>query len=138
MGHKIFVLPANERYILFGAILLVWLVIKGIQVFSSSSSAHLPLGAPRDYGIAGGAICPNCHRPFPLGLASIKFGIGTKLVRCQYCRKWSLVRRASLEDLRAAEAAELAEAQPLQPVREKSEAEKLKSLEDESRFTDQS
>jgi hypothetical protein len=67
---------------------------------------------------------------------ALNAGIGSKFTRCIFCGKWSVVRRLSLNELRAAEAAELADAQPEQPLHEKSEAEKLKDLMDESRFTD--
>jgi hypothetical protein len=97
---------------------------------------HLPLGALRTYGIAGGAICPNCQRPSPLSLMALKVGFGTKFVRCAFCGKWSLMRRAGLDELRAAEAAELTGSQASQSNPHKSEAERLKDLADESRFTD--
>lgn len=68
----------------------------------------LPAGAPRDYGLLGGAICPRCGRPFPRHLWGINVSFAGKFDRCDHCGKWSLVRRASPEALQAAEAAELA------------------------------
>ena len=134
MDHKLFALPPTERMIVLGAILLVFLIVRGSQFFSAKKTTRIPLGASRDYGMAGGAVCPKCHRPIRLGLVSLKLGLGTKLVRCEFCGKWSVVRRLNFEELRAAEAAELAEAQPLQPVPEKSEEEKTKELAEKSRF----
>lgn len=68
----------------------------------------------------------------------LKLGFGTKIIRCEYCGKWSIVRRASLEELRAAEAAELADTQPTGFEHEKSDDEKLKDMVDNSRFMDKS
>jgi hypothetical protein len=121
-----------------GGLLVVILIVVGVQVlfFRNKTKTNLPLGAPRNYGITGGAVCPKCHRPFPLSLLSLNIGLGTKFTRCVFCGKWSMVRRASLAELRAAESAELAEAQPGTPIHEKSEAEKLKEMLDNSRFTD--
>ena len=72
--------------------------------------SSLPLGAPRSYGVLGGAICPKCGRPFGVHIWGFNLLIG-KLDRCPYCGKWSMVRRAPYEVLKAAEAAEL-EMQP--------------------------
>ena len=105
---------------------------------SVKKQAAVQPGTERDYGMMGGAICPKCHRPIRLGLMPLKLGFGTKVIRCEFCGKWSIVRRASLSELRAAEAAELADARSgsLTPV--KSEEERLKEQIDESRFTDRS
>ena len=121
-----------------GGLLVVILIVVGAQVlfFRNKPKTGLPLGTPRTYGITGGAVCPKCHRPFPLSLLSLNIGLGTKFTRCVFCGKWSMVRRASLAELRAAEAVELAEALPETPIHKKSEAEKLKEMLDNSRFTD--
>jgi hypothetical protein len=138
MGLKLFNLPQNDHWIVLGVILLLIVVVRGAQFFLSRSKTpnHLPPGAARKYGVFGGAICPNCHRPFSLGMMPINISFGTKLARCQFCGKWSFVRRASPEALRAAEAAELADAQSA-PHSEKSAADRTKELVDDSRFTDQ-
>ena len=107
----------------------------GIQLWASLSGrkSSLPLGAPRNYGLLGGAICPKCHRPFSLHWWSFN-AVGGKFDRCDHCGKWSLVRRASREKLAEAEAVELAMAQPETPVAEMSAEEKLKRQLDDSRF----
>jgi hypothetical protein len=86
---------------------------------------------PRSYGLAGGAICPKCARPFPLTLFQPNMITG-KLARCPYCGKWSVVRRASPQALAAAEAAERAAAHPT--VRELSPEEKLRQQIEQSRY----
>ena len=124
---------------LVGGILAVIVIVVGAQFlfFGRKSLSKIPLGEARNYGINGGAICPKCHRPFPLTLLSLNAGLG-KFTRCSFCGKWSFVRRASLNDLRAAEAAELADAQPETHIHEKTGDEKLKEMLDESRYTDKS
>jgi D-arabinose 1-dehydrogenase-like Zn-dependent alcohol dehydrogenase len=34
------------------------------------------LGAERDYGFRGGAICPKCHRPFAMHLWGLSLELG--------------------------------------------------------------
>lgn len=68
-------------------------------------------GAPRKYGLSGGAICPNCQRPFARHLFGLNLGFRVKFDRCPYCGKWAAMRVRSLADLRAAEAAELEQIQ---------------------------
>ena len=125
---------------LFGGIAVLLVIIVGAQFlfFRKKSKVDLPMGAERNYGIAGGTICPRCKRPFALGLFSLNMGITSKLTRCPYCGRWGVFKHFSLDQLRAAEAAELADAQAEHPVQEKSQAEKLNELLDESRFTDKS
>lgn len=52
-------------------------------------------------GLLGGAICPNCGRPFAIHLWSPHF-FGNRLDRCPHCGKWNMVRRAPVSDLEAA------------------------------------
>jgi hypothetical protein len=66
----------------------------------------LSLGAERNYGIRGGAICPKCQRPFALPLLSAHLGF-SRVAVCPYCGKLSLVRAESIDKLREAEKAEL-------------------------------
>ena len=69
-------------------------------------TARLGPSAPRDYGLAGGAVCSRCGRPFARHLWAPNMLMG-KLERCPYCGKWGIVRAASLAELAAAEAAAL-------------------------------
>ncbi len=104
-------------------------------ILNKGKLSALPLGAQRKYGVGGGAICPKCGRPFPLRLWYINLG-ASKIDRCPFCGKWSLVRPSSLADLRAAEAAELAQAQPETIIAGESDAEKMKKELDDSRYQD--
>ncbi len=121
----------------FGGIGLILVLVIGSQLlfFKKKTREDVPLGSPRNYGVSGGAVCPKCHRPFALNFLAFNVGIG-KFTRCPFCGKWSIVRRSNPNQLRDAEAAELADAQPEKPLREKTEAEKMDDLLDESRFTD--
>ena len=138
MGPKLISLSWGDRILVIGAILLVVVLVRVVSYLSSRKKARvdIPLGTPRNYGLTGGAVCPKCHRPFRLEILSLKIGFGVKFARCEFCGKWSVVRRLSLDELRAAEAAELAAAQPEQAVHTKTDGEKLDNLLDESRFTD--
>lgn len=92
-----------------------------------------PLGAPRNYGFSGGAICPKCGRPFALHMFKLNLLVGS-LDRCPHCGKFSIVRHASTAELRAAEAAELEGSEP--QVAEMSEEEKLRKELESSKYQD--
>ena len=64
----------------------------------------LPAGAARSYSFGGG-ICPKCKRPFGFQLLGIHM-FGRKLTPCPHCGKWSVVKRATMSELHAAELAE--------------------------------
>ena len=136
--------PANEGWQAAGNIILpIVVVVLGAiglavvvpLVFTRGKKEQLPPGAPRNYGYYGGAICPKCSRPFSRHIYGLNLGLH-KYDRCPYCGKWSLVRRASKEELEAAEAAEITDAQEgiFQPQISEEEA-LWKDLED-SRFED--
>lgn len=92
-----------------------------------------PLGSPRNYGFSGGAICPKCGRPFALHMFKLNLLVGS-LDRCPHCGKFSIVRHASMAELRAAEAAELEGSTP--QVSEMSEEEKLRKELEGSKYQD--
>ena len=119
-----------------GLVLLFMLLSFGVtMVLNRGKSQALAPGTPRNYGIRGGAICPKCGRPFVLSLFGLHL-LTYRLDHCPYCGKWSLVRTASLDNLRSAEAAELAEAQKGAQIPEESAEDKLHKELDDSRFQD--
>jgi DNA-directed RNA polymerase subunit RPC12/RpoP len=126
-----FVLP-----ILGVVVIIIAITVVVPLITSKGKLKDLPLGAPRNYGIGGGVICPKCGRPFPLRLWWINIGL-SKIDRCPYCGKWSLVRRASPDELRKAEEAELSQAQSGTTPAGESEEEKLKRDLDDSRYQNQ-
>ncbi len=121
-------------------IILLVIIIALVAVFlpiilSRGKLASTPLGAERKYGVGGGAICPKCGRPFPLRLWWINLG-ASKIDRCPYCGKWSMLRPRSLSELRQAEAAELSNVKTGEGIAGESKAEKLDKDLDDSRFQD--
>jgi DNA-directed RNA polymerase subunit RPC12/RpoP len=125
-----------------GKIAIPILVFSGLAVLLSAlfpvltgrgKRSQLPLGESRNYGIKGGGICTRCGRPFSFNVLAPNLVI-YKFDRCPYCGKWSLVRIASLTELRKAEAAELEAAQASKAVPEESEEEKLRKELDDSRY----
>jgi DNA-directed RNA polymerase subunit RPC12/RpoP len=114
--------------VVFGAILLSVVIP---MLIGRGKREELPLGAERKYGMRGGGICAKCKRPFALPLFSMNLGF-SKLARCPYCGKWSVVRALSLVKLRQAEQAELDQAEGQVP--EISEEEKLKKELDDSKY----
>lgn len=121
----------------FAGVAVVFLIVMAVQalVLRRGPQASLPLGARRNYGLLGGAVCPKCGRPFPLHLWGLN-AIAGKLDRCDHCGKWSLVHRASPEALAAAEVAELVQARPAVPITELSPQERLRRQLDETRYTE--
>ena len=93
-----------------------------IQFLSKPKKRALP-GQPRNYGLLGGAVCPKCGYPFPRHFWGLNLGVG-KLDRCESCGKWSVVTRASADQLAAAEASLAAQdGMPIQvqPVKDNSD-----------------
>lgn len=90
-------------------------------------------GTPRKYGLAGGAICPRCNRPYARHFWAPNLGVG-KYDRCPFCGKWAIVRAQSLETLRQAEATEL-EIEAANAARTPvSEEERLRKALEDSRY----
>ncbi len=116
--------------IIFGVVALGFVV----PMIFERRRGKVPLGAQRNYGMMGGAICPKCHRPFSIHVFKLNMGLSS-LDRCPHCGKWSLIRRASLDELRAAEAAELRSDENNTNINGVSEEEKLKKELDDSRFS---
>ena len=121
---------------IFGLILLIGVVSIFLPlILSKGKMSTLPLGAQRNYGIGGGAVCPKCGRPFPLRLWWINLGFN-KIDRCPYCGKWSFVRPRSLAELRTAETAELSTVQAGTQVTGEIDAAKLRRELVDSRYHD--
>jgi len=103
-----------------------------IPILTGRKTVALEPGTPRNYPL-GGAICSKCQRPFAVHIYGINLGLG-KLDRCPYCGRWSVVRRTSLQNLRAAEEAELERAKETGQVQGMTEEEKLKKQLEDSKF----
>lgn len=103
--RRVFLSPEEARSNTIRLVLPVLGILLGVTLAASVLPAVLSRGKPErgKYGLSGGAVCPQCALPFPLRFFSFNMG-ARKLERCPHCGKWSLVRRASKEDLAAAEA----------------------------------
>ena len=123
---------------MLGLVFGVMAIMIVATVFSSGLAGKqlkdLPPGAERKYGLAGGAICPRCKRPFARHLLSPNLVVG-KLERCPYCGKLSVAAARSMSELRAAEAAEVSAAGAA-PTNGASPDEQLQKELDDSRYQD--
>lgn len=75
------------------------------KMINIRKAKKLPAGVTRSY-IYGGGICPKCKRPFGFPLLGIHM-FGRKLTPCPHCGQWSVVERATMSELHAAELAVL-------------------------------
>jgi len=94
---------------------------------------HLPLGTPRNYGIAGGTICFRCHRPYARSAYAPNLVIG-KLTRCPCCGQIAITRAYPINILRQAEADELKNASAGEQIPQESEEERLRKEIENSRY----
>jgi hypothetical protein len=115
--------------VVFGAMLISFV----LMFISGGKAKQIAPGTQRNYGAAGGAICPRCGRPYSRHVFSPNLLLG-KLERCPFCGKWAIVRARPLNELRAAEEAEVEDSQAQAPVQD--DEEHLIQEMDESRFQD--
>lgn len=118
---------------LIAVVMLATFVIPVLMVRRKGQS--LPLGAPRNFGISGGTICPKCKRPFGIHTMAPNMLVG-KFDICPHCGKWSVVRSYPRDVLDAAVAAELEMGKGQQVVTPESEEEKLRKELEDSKFHD--
>jgi len=123
------------RQTILPAIIGVAALAVGIPVIIALVTGRKTLapGAPRTYGVAGGAICPRCHRPYPRHVLSPNLFLG-KLERCPFCGKWAVVRAVPPVLLAAAEEAERQALEEHVSDSPLSEEEKQRRRLDDSRF----
>ncbi|NOZ73665.1 MAG: hypothetical protein GXP38_17535 [Chloroflexi bacterium] len=86
----------------------------------------------RGYGVMGGAVCPRCGYPFARHFWAPNLGLA-KFDRCPNCGKWSVVRRASTEELERAEQQFFAESKTVTEP-QLSEEDKLRQQIEESKY----
>jgi hypothetical protein len=82
------------------------------------------------YGAAGGSVCPRCRLPFNRHVLAPNLMFG-KLERCPHCGRVGIARRATSDELGAAEARLTGEGAPPPPV---SETEQLSRQIEDSRY----
>ena len=86
----------------------------------------------KQYGVAGGAVCPRCQLPFSRSLFAPNMVVG-KLERCPHCGKWAIVRRATSQELETAEKLYSEDETNLQ-LDSNAEADKLRKALDDTRY----
>lgn len=120
-----------------GLVALVSAAAPLLASFRRRGQPPLPAGAPRNYGLFGGTICPKCGRTFARHWWGLNL-LGAKLDRCDHCGRWSLVRALPPDVLARAEAAELEaeRARQGEAVVTLSDEERLRRALDESRYQD--
>jgi hypothetical protein len=89
-----------------GLVLVITLLSAVFPALSARKKGTLPAGTARNYGFAGGTICPKCKRPFSLHVLGLNMLTG-KLECCPHCGKWGIFRSYPIDKLREAEKAEL-------------------------------
>ncbi|MGQ0602953.1 MAG: Ig-like domain-containing protein [Anaerolineales bacterium] len=114
----------------------IFVLVMGLQLFLSRRAGPVSLGAKRNYGWLGGAVCPKCGRPFVLHLWGLN-AVGGKFDRCDHCGQWSLVRRASPQALAAAGAAEVAASPAQSPLTPSTAEERLRKQLDDTRYIEE-
>jgi hypothetical protein len=135
-GVMAIIIPVFVLTVVFTLVAGLFPMLRGRKTTPTSyDPASYSPDEPRNYGVFGGVVCPKCGRPFGMHLWGMNLVVG-KYDCCPHCGKWSLVRRASREELLAAEAAEHAAHLPSTPKPASAPAEKLREQLDDSRFTD--
>ena len=117
-----FVTPEEESsgikniFLPLGVVIIAALGISAlIQLIGKPKTAPQP-GQPRNYGLLGGTICPKCGHAFPRHIWAMNLMVA-RLDRCDSCGRFVMTRRATPEQLAAAEASEAAQInQTVQPV----------------------
>ncbi len=93
----------------FRILIPLFALIGGAALISSLIAGRTNRGLPGEHqnysGIYGGAVCPKCGHPFPRSFFGFNLGIA-RVERCPSCGKWISSRRASPDELAAAEEAE--------------------------------
>lgn len=96
-------------------------------------------GQAQNYnGLYGGAVCPKCGHPFPRSFLGINLAV-MRVERCPSCGKWINSRRASPQELEAAEKAEMEKYQAasgLRPVQGQNGKTDEKAI-DDTRYLDE-
>jgi hypothetical protein len=118
---------------LIAAVMLITFIIPVLMMRRKGQS--LPLGAPRNFGISGGTICPKCKRAFGIHTIAPNMLVG-KLDICPHCGKWSVVRSYPRDVLDASVAAELELAKAQVVKSPESDEEKLRKELEDSKYHD--
>lgn len=130
----------TRQFVSGQSVALIVAAIIGVVVAIGLAIRYITRGkgqiSGREYGLLGGAVCPNCGRPFGIHWWSLRLGVG-RLDRCPHCRKWNMISRSSHETLAAAERSgtEQDELDDLHSDKQPSEEDELRRQLDDSRYS---
>ena len=108
----------------------------GIQFFMQKNANKNPKydeNGRVQYGVWGGAVCPRCGQPFNRSFFGFNL-VGARLERCPHCGKLVAARRATPDQLEAAELRSRPET--AEQTAGTSETEKTQDSYDDSKYTD--
>lgn len=108
----------------------------GIQFFMQKNANKNPKydeNGRVQYGVWGGAVCPRCGQPFNRSFFGFNL-VGARLERCPHCGKLVAARRATPDQLEAAERRSRPET--AEQTAGTSETEKTQDSYDDSKYTD--
>lgn len=108
-GQELQTETISRQFVATSAVTIVVIAIVALVIAFRVGSYFLARRSSGDraraaaYGFLGGAVCPNCGRPFGIHWWSLRLGLG-RYDRCPHCGKWNMVQRATAEALASAEA----------------------------------
>jgi len=120
---------------LLGFIFLAALISFGITMLTGRKMKDLSPGTQRNYGVAGGAICPQCRRPYARHFWSPNLLVG-KLERCPFCGMWAIVAASPIDKLRSAERAEVNSNPKSVAISLETDSDRFRKELEDSRFQD--
>jgi hypothetical protein len=103
-----------------------------VPMLLGKKGKQYPIG---EYSAAGGAVCPRCGFPYSRHILGMNLLFG-KLERCPHCGKLAIVRRATPDELAAAEERLRADREAGVKDISKEEDESLRRAIEDSRFDD--
>lgn len=130
-----FITAEAARESTVGLIVPLLAVVAVVTALGVLVPAVLSRGKPPrrgEYGMAGGAVCRRCGRPFSRHVWAPNLVVG-KLERCPHCGKWAIVPRASAGALAEAEERWAAEGED-EAFAGEDEAARLRRAIEDSRF----
>jgi len=119
--------------LIVGGIVLASIGLQLLMQKNSKKTVKVDENGHIQYGAFGGTICPNCGQTFQRSPIGINLG-GRRLQTCPHCGKLVAVRRASSQELEAAERRFTPEAEELTAV-QIDHQDKQESY-DDSKYTD--
>ena len=119
--------------LLVGGIAVVSIAIQFFMQKNANKNTRYDENGRVQYGIWGGAVCPRCGQPFNRSFFGINL-VGVRLERCPHCGKLVAARRATPDQLEAAERRFRPESAQQTPV--VSETEKKQDSYEDSKYTE--